>query len=332
MHGASMTAVPVQGLPSSQPRLPPSGLPRERTECLRSDCYQRGDRVLVFSGLWRGQGPYGGEWVKGRVLEVTGSYAPLVVAYTDPGGRWLCGAFGAREVWRYEEDPDWDPFADAPGLDGSRNFDGGSATFSSGDLAWYMADDSQWHPVLVDHVFDNHLRSMQFLDRFRVRDGRDGFSVYNCALLPVSGTWKTAPRNAALAEYRCVVCGTDMARYRWSDSHETSTESLCLYDWRASIRDQFHSGRLRCGCMLDNVRANGHARTCRLGGTKLLVNPTDLPEGGFKVGFVYVLESDALPGYVKIGRTTRSPSDRAAELSSGLPVPYRVAHFEHVSK
>ena len=44
-------------------------------------------------------------------------------------------------------------------------------------------------------------------------------------------------------------------------------------------------------------------------------------------GWVYVMDNDAFPGAVKVGCTTRTPAERAAELSrgSGVPLPFRVA-------
>lgn len=46
------------------------------------------------------------------------------------------------------------------------------------------------------------------------------------------------------------------------------------------------------------------------------------------VGHLYVLANSAMPGLVKIGKTTRSPSERAAELSgvTGLPTPFIVVY------
>jgi hypothetical protein len=48
-----------------------------------------------------------------------------------------------------------------------------------------------------------------------------------------------------------------------------------------------------------------------------------------KAGFVYVLTNDCMPGLVKVGMTTRSPSLRADELSSatGVPMPFVVAKY-----
>ena len=50
-------------------------------------------------------------------------------------------------------------------------------------------------------------------------------------------------------------------------------------------------------------------------------------------GWVYVLTNPAMPGLVKIGLTTRTPKERAAELSgaSGVPLPYAVAWARAVS-
>jgi hypothetical protein len=49
-------------------------------------------------------------------------------------------------------------------------------------------------------------------------------------------------------------------------------------------------------------------------------------------GYVYILLNPALKGQVKIGRTTNSPEERAAELSTtGLPHDFIVAYAERVS-
>lgn len=52
-----------------------------------------------------------------------------------------------------------------------------------------------------------------------------------------------------------------------------------------------------------------------------------------KPGWVYILTNEAMPGMVKIGLTTRTPKERAAELSgaSGVPLPYAVAWARAVS-
>lgn len=49
------------------------------------------------------------------------------------------------------------------------------------------------------------------------------------------------------------------------------------------------------------------------------------------VGFLYVLANSAMPGLVKVGKTNRSPAERAAELSAatGLPTPFIVV-FEQL--
>jgi hypothetical protein len=46
------------------------------------------------------------------------------------------------------------------------------------------------------------------------------------------------------------------------------------------------------------------------------------------MGFLYILANSAMPGLVKIGKTIRSPSERAAELSAatGLPTPFIVVY------
>ena len=49
--------------------------------------------------------------------------------------------------------------------------------------------------------------------------------------------------------------------------------------------------------------------------------------GTLRVGYVYLLLNSAVPDFVKIGMTTRTPSDRARELSStGVPGRWEV-HF-----
>jgi hypothetical protein len=51
-------------------------------------------------------------------------------------------------------------------------------------------------------------------------------------------------------------------------------------------------------------------------------------------GYLYVLGNDAMPGIIKIGKTRRTPADRARELSvsTGVPLPFKVlisARFEN---
>ncbi len=48
-------------------------------------------------------------------------------------------------------------------------------------------------------------------------------------------------------------------------------------------------------------------------------------------GYVYILENKSLHGRLKIGKTTRTPEQRAKELSStGLPTPFIVAYSVYV--
>ena len=46
------------------------------------------------------------------------------------------------------------------------------------------------------------------------------------------------------------------------------------------------------------------------------------------LGFLYVLANSAMPGLVKVGKTTRTPSERAGELSgvTGVPTPFMVIY------
>ena len=45
-------------------------------------------------------------------------------------------------------------------------------------------------------------------------------------------------------------------------------------------------------------------------------------------GYVYILTNPAMPGYVKIGKTTGDPRARASQLqSTGVPIPFEVAHY-----
>lgn len=49
-------------------------------------------------------------------------------------------------------------------------------------------------------------------------------------------------------------------------------------------------------------------------------------------GSVYILLNPTMPGYLKIGMTTRTPEERAREISqaTGVPIPYTVAFAEEV--
>jgi len=56
---------------------------------------------------------------------------------------------------------------------------------------------------------------------------------------------------------------------------------------------------------------------------------TDREHGGAAMtkGYVYILTNEAMPGLVKIGKTTRDPASRALELhQTGVPFPFTVAH------
>lgn len=50
-------------------------------------------------------------------------------------------------------------------------------------------------------------------------------------------------------------------------------------------------------------------------------------------GFVYVLSNPAMPGIYKVGMTTRSPSQRAAELSNstGVPAEFSIVYYAEVA-
>jgi hypothetical protein len=49
-------------------------------------------------------------------------------------------------------------------------------------------------------------------------------------------------------------------------------------------------------------------------------------------GYIYILTNPSMGGYLKIGRTTRNPRDRAAELScaTGVPTPFALAFDAYV--
>src|SRR5690606_32879169 len=52
-----------------------------------------------------------------------------------------------------------------------------------------------------------------------------------------------------------------------------------------------------------------------------------------RAGYVYVLTNPAMPGLVKIGRTTRSPEERMLELTSatGVPIPFQLVYEVRVA-
>jgi len=48
-------------------------------------------------------------------------------------------------------------------------------------------------------------------------------------------------------------------------------------------------------------------------------------------GYVYILVNPSMPGLVKIGKTSKHPSERAKELQqTGIPTPFLVAYHAHV--
>lgn len=56
------------------------------------------------------------------------------------------------------------------------------------------------------------------------------------------------------------------------------------------------------------------------------VIPLNAPEPGW----LYILESKAVEGHCKIGMTSRTPQERADELSTGIPHGLRVVHSWYV--
>jgi hypothetical protein len=52
------------------------------------------------------------------------------------------------------------------------------------------------------------------------------------------------------------------------------------------------------------------------------------PDSGSNRGYVYLLANASMPGILKIGRTTKNPSERVAELSSatGVPTPFELIY------
>ena len=47
-----------------------------------------------------------------------------------------------------------------------------------------------------------------------------------------------------------------------------------------------------------------------------------------KKGFVYIMTNDSMPGIIKVGMSTKVPTERAKELEdTGLPMPYVVQYY-----
>lgn len=54
---------------------------------------------------------------------------------------------------------------------------------------------------------------------------------------------------------------------------------------------------------------------------------TVVPMHRSEPGFLYILENPSIPGMVKVGQTTRTPSERAEELhDTSTPTPFHVAY------
>ena len=43
-------------------------------------------------------------------------------------------------------------------------------------------------------------------------------------------------------------------------------------------------------------------------------------------GWVYVISNKAMPGIIKVGYSNKDPKERAAELGTGAPHPYKVEY------
>jgi hypothetical protein len=58
----------------------------------------------------------------------------------------------------------------------------------------------------------------------------------------------------------------------------------------------------------------------------------DIPSSPTGPGYIYILTNPSMGGYLKIGRTTRNPRDRAAELSgaTAVPTPFELAFDAYV--
>ena len=79
--------------------------------------------------------------------------------------------------------------------------------------------------------------------------------------------------------------------------------------------------------ILPTIETGGAAQCSYNGALK------DFKRGSMSAGFIYVLVNSSMPGLVKVGKTTRTPSDRVEELSgvTGVPTPFIVAYEEHFS-
>lgn len=107
-----------------------------------------------------------------------------------------------------------------------------------------------------------------------------------------------------------------------------------------------HNGqKLDCGCGISSTNETADLQNYVTDSYPVALgdrNPTDAPVPGEgrdplpnhaeslelsdAQGFIYVLINRAIPGIVKIGKTTQLPEKRAAELSTstGVPLPYQV--------
>jgi ribosomal protein L37AE/L43A len=88
---------------------------------------------------------------------------------------------------------------------------------------------------------------------------------------------------------------------------------------------QVVSNRIWCGWCGDWAE-NAGPRPRNVDSTEAVSDRSDTQ------GYVYVLVNSSMPGYVKIGKTTNDPEDRAAALyGTGVPVPFVVAYSVLVS-
>jgi hypothetical protein len=82
------------------------------------------------------------------------------------------------------------------------------------------------------------------------------------------------------------------------------------------------------------IRLLGGPRNHDLSDAAMLEHCLDEPSSRRSdgAGFIYILSNPAMPGLLKIGRTTRNSLQRALEVSggTGLPVPYVVEYESRV--